>query len=70
MNHRKQVLAVNGHRRHYIVVNRNCMAWEPSFCVVAEGSGASADAVAQFYSQQDANDYCDWRNPKTKNEVR
>lgn len=64
MTTRKQVLTVNAHAKHYLIVRRNCAAWEPSFCVVVEGSGSSADAVSHFFNQDTAEEYVEFKNRK------
>ena len=67
-SHRTQVLTVlsNPHAKHYIVVKRNVAPYEPGFVVVQEGSGSAANAIAHFFDQIDAIEYCEFRNKKKK----
>lgn len=62
MNTRTQVLAVDQRQRHYGVVKRNVMPYEPAFVVVEEGSGRPANSIAHFFNQEDAEDYARHRN--------
>lgn len=64
MNTRTSTLTVDHRNRHYGVVLRRVENYEPPFVVVEEGSGRSANSVAHFFSQEDAEDYSKWRNRK------
>lgn len=44
----------------YGVTKRNVAPWEPAWTVYRSKGGS--EAVAQFYDQQDAQKYADWRN--------
>lgn len=53
-------------RSVYGVTKRACANNEPAFVVYSSGAGAPADSVAHFFSQLDAEEYCDWKNGKKK----
>lgn len=49
-------------RKHYGVIQRNCGANEPAWGVYCQQSGAPADILGYFFTQQGAYSYADWRN--------
>lgn len=57
----------NNQATHFIVVSRRCEVYEPSWVVVREGSGQTAQSLAHFFNEFDANEYAKWRNEIQQN---
>jgi hypothetical protein len=59
---RKPVLTVQP-ARHFAVTRRApAFPDEPEWVVYSRDGGASANVIASFYSQSDAQDYAGWRS--------
>jgi hypothetical protein len=56
-HNRKFDVVARTRAKEFIVLNRQAMSYDPQFAVASDGN-----AVAHFFSEDDARDYAKWKN--------